>query len=109
MGEWTELERTLEGLLAAGNVEVHEDGEWLPEFTDLRCELRATGKAPMIHLWSGERNLVRRILRVAECAPGLRFHPMTDVLLRYLAPEVQVTRVGLNEGWRHKVQVIFRM
>jgi hypothetical protein len=42
-------------------------------------------------------------------APGLRFHPMTDVLLRYLAPEVQVTRVGLNEGWRHKVQVIFRM
>lgn len=70
MGEWTELERTLEGLLAAGNVEVHEDGEWLPEFTGLRYELRAAGKAPLIHLWSGERNLVRRILRVAECSPG---------------------------------------
>lgn len=237
MGEWTELERTLEGLLAADNVEVHEDGEWLPEFTGVRYELRAAGTAPLIHLWSGERNLVRRILRVAECspgqaerrraaaeelhhtlyraaaerwletklftgptcldaqldtrhlysqvpalsagdrgvidllgvtragrlvvielkasedlqlplqaldywlrvrrhhaqgdfprygyftgveldprpplmwlvAPGLRFHAMTDVLLRYLAPEVQVTRVGLNEGWRHKVQVIFRM
>ena len=71
IGEWTELEQALEGLLAAGNVEVYEDGEWLPEFTGLRYELRAERKAPpLIHLWSGERNLVRRILRVAECSAG---------------------------------------
>lgn len=42
-------------------------------------------------------------------APGFQFHPSTDVVLRYLAPEIQVTRIGLNEGWRKGVQVIFRM
>lgn len=42
-------------------------------------------------------------------APGFQFHPSTDVVLRYLSPEMQVTRIGLNEGWRRGVQVIFRM
>ena len=42
-------------------------------------------------------------------APGLRFHPATDILLRYLAPEIQVTRIGLNENWRRGLRVIFRM
>lgn len=42
-------------------------------------------------------------------APGLRFHPATDVLLRYLSPEIQVTRIGLNENWRRGLRVIFRM
>jgi len=30
-------------------------------------------------------------------APALRFHPATHELLRYLAPEVEVVRVGLAE------------
>jgi hypothetical protein len=41
-------------------------------------------------------------------APGFRFHPATEVVLRYLSPEIQLTRVGLNENWRAGVQVIFR-
>ena len=41
-------------------------------------------------------------------APGFRFHPATDVILRYLSPEVEVTRVGLNENWRSGLRVIFR-
>lgn len=41
-------------------------------------------------------------------APGFRFHPATEVVLRYLSPEIQLTRVGLNESWRAGVQVIFR-
>lgn len=42
-------------------------------------------------------------------APGFQFHPSSDAVLRYLAPEIQVTRIGLNEGWRRGLQVIFRM
>jgi hypothetical protein len=41
-------------------------------------------------------------------APGLRFHSASDTLLRYLSPEIQVTRIGLNENWRRGVKVIFR-
>lgn len=41
-------------------------------------------------------------------APGFRFHPATEVILRYLSPEIEVTRVGLNENWRAGIQVIYR-
>ncbi len=42
-------------------------------------------------------------------APGFQFHPSTDTVLRYVSKEIEVTRIGLNEGWRRGVQVIFRM
>ncbi len=41
-------------------------------------------------------------------APGLRFHPSTDTLLRFLSCEMEVTRVGLAEDWRRGLRVIFR-
>jgi len=41
-------------------------------------------------------------------APGLRFHASTETLLRYLSPEIQVTRIGLSENWRHGLKVVFR-
>jgi hypothetical protein len=41
-------------------------------------------------------------------APGLRFHPVTRMLLRYLSPEIPVCRIGLNEDWRHGLRVIER-
>ncbi len=41
-------------------------------------------------------------------APGFRFHPSTDILLRYLSPELEMARVGLNENWREGVKVVFR-
>jgi hypothetical protein len=30
-------------------------------------------------------------------APGLRFDPATETLLKYLSSEIQITRIGLNE------------
>jgi hypothetical protein len=41
-------------------------------------------------------------------APELRFHPSTDVLLRYLCPEMEVVRVGLAESWRRGLRVVHR-
>jgi hypothetical protein len=41
-------------------------------------------------------------------APGFQFHPATEIILRYLSPQIEVTRVGLNENWRAGFQVIFR-
>lgn len=41
-------------------------------------------------------------------APALRFHPSTDILQRYLSPEMEVIRVGLAESWRRGLRVMFR-
>jgi hypothetical protein len=41
-------------------------------------------------------------------APGLRFHPATRVLMRYLAVELPICQVGLNEDWRRGLRVIER-
>jgi hypothetical protein len=41
-------------------------------------------------------------------APALRFHPSTDELLKYLAPDLEVVRVGLAESWRRGLRVVMR-
>jgi hypothetical protein len=41
-------------------------------------------------------------------APALRFHPATDVLLRSLAPELEVVRGGFAEDWRSGLRVVLR-
>ena len=41
-------------------------------------------------------------------APALRFHPSTDVLLRYFSPEIEFVRVGLAETWRRGLRVVMR-
>jgi len=62
--DWSELGRTLREFSASGVIEISEDGEWLAELTDLQFEVHLEGKNPLIHLWSEERNLTRRLLRV---------------------------------------------
>ena len=66
MNDWAELDSALSAMAASGSAEVREDGEWLSELAALHCELRSEGKNPLVHLWSGERNLTRRVLRVRE-------------------------------------------
>jgi hypothetical protein len=41
-------------------------------------------------------------------APALHVHPATDVLLRYLSPEIEWELVGIDESWREAVKVVFR-
>lgn len=56
----------LDRLLAAGHVEVHENGAWLATVEDFRYELRQQGDVLLLHLWSAESNVVRRVLRIEE-------------------------------------------
>jgi hypothetical protein len=39
-------------------------------------------------------------------APALRVHPTTDVLLRYLSPQINWTLVQVDERWRDGVRVV---
>ena len=41
-------------------------------------------------------------------APGFRFHPAIDIVLRYLSPEIEVSRIALAENWRRGLRVMFR-
>ena len=41
-------------------------------------------------------------------APAFHVHPATDVLLRYIAPEIEWEFVGIDERWREGVKVVFR-
>ena len=41
-------------------------------------------------------------------SPALRFHPATDDLLQYLAPNLELVRVGLAENWRRGLRVVMR-
>jgi hypothetical protein len=66
MNDWAELDRALHAIAASGRAEVREDGEWLAEFSTLQCELHHESRSPLVRLWSGERNLTRRILKIRE-------------------------------------------
>lgn len=41
-------------------------------------------------------------------APALRWHPQTEIVGRWISPEVPWTRIGINEEWRHGIQVVYR-
>ena len=66
MNDFAELDRALSEIAASGAAEVREDGRWLADLSGLHCEFREDGKNPLVHLWSDDRNLTRRVLRVKE-------------------------------------------
>ncbi len=46
--------------------------------------------------------------RLYLVAPAFRFHSSLETLLRYFDPAIEVIRVGINQGWRDGVQVLYR-
>ncbi len=64
------VSEALDRLLATGRVEVRENGAWLAAIEDFRYELRQQGDVLLLHLWSAERNVVRRVLRIDDGGPG---------------------------------------
>lgn len=41
-------------------------------------------------------------------APALRIHSTTEIVLRYISPDVDWTLIALDERWREKIRVVFR-
>ena len=88
-------------------MEVRENGGRVAPLSALSWEIRGSGQKPLLHLWSEQYNLTRRIL-VSPIIPALRFHPSTDIVLRYLTREIEVVRVGAAESWRRGLRVVLR-
>lgn len=47
--------------------------------------------------------------RLLLIAPALEFHPSSEAILRFFAPEIEVERIGLAVGWRTRLDVMFRL
>lgn len=47
--------------------------------------------------------------RLLLVAPALDFHPKTEVILRFFAPQIEVERIGLAADWRAQLEVMFRL
>jgi hypothetical protein len=62
----SEILGALATLAAAGPVEVRENGARVAQLADFQYEARAQGSATLLHLWSAERTLARRVVRIAE-------------------------------------------
>ena len=71
------------------------------EWHHTRGEFSRFGYFPGLEL-SAEKPLLYLV------APALHVHPATDILLRYLSPEIDWEFVGIDERWREGVKVVFR-
>ena len=61
-----ELEANLREFAASGPVEVRENGKRLASLAALSWEVRNAGEKPLLHLWSEQHNLTRRILSITD-------------------------------------------
>jgi hypothetical protein len=67
----SEIEQSLAALVAAGPVEVRENGVRLASLASFQYEIKMQGRGTLLHLWSEDRTLARRVLRITEQEPSL--------------------------------------
>src|SRR5579862_1853472 len=63
------VNEALQRLLASGRVKVQENGSWLASLENFHYELREKAGAVLLHLWSQESTLVRRVIGIDADAP----------------------------------------
>jgi hypothetical protein len=62
----SELEANLRELAAAGPVELRENGARVAPLSTLSWEVRGNSAKPLLHLWSAQHNLTRRVLAITD-------------------------------------------
>ena len=55
------------------------------------------------------RQIGRNAPRVFLVSPSLHFHPTSEAILQWLPPACEITRVGINAGWRQRTDAVLRM
>jgi hypothetical protein len=61
-----ELQACLKEFTAEGAIEIRENGGRLAPFSGLRWEVRGAAEKPLLHLWSENHNLTRRVLAITD-------------------------------------------
>ncbi len=101
---------TREGRLAVVELKADEDIHLPLQGLDYWARVEwhhGRGEFPRFGYFEG-RELSEESPLIFLVAPALHVHPATDVLLRYVAPEIEWEFVGIDERWREGVKVVFR-
>jgi hypothetical protein len=101
---------THEGRLAVVELKADEDIHLPLQGLDYWSRVewhRSRGEFPRFGYFA-DRELSGDKPRLYLVAPALHVHPATDILLRYLSPEIEWEFVGIDERWREGVKVVFR-
>jgi hypothetical protein len=101
---------TRQGRLAVVELKVDEDIHLPLQGLDYWSRVQwhhARGEFPLFGYFRG-RELTAEAPLLFLVAPALHVHPATDVLLRYISPEIEWAFVGIDERWREGVKVVFR-
>lgn len=61
-----ELQASLQEFVSSGIVEVRESGGRAAPFSGMSWEVRGSGEKPLLHLWSEQFNLTRRVLAITD-------------------------------------------
>jgi len=61
-----ELQASLQEFVASGVVEVRENGGRVASFSGMSWEVRGSGEKPLLHLWSEQFQLTRRVLAITD-------------------------------------------
>jgi hypothetical protein len=61
-----EQQTSLREFTASGVVEVRENGGRVAPFSGMSWEVRGNGEKPLLHLWSDQFNLTRRVLAITD-------------------------------------------
>jgi hypothetical protein len=61
-----ELSANLQEFTASGILEVRENGCRVASFSGMSWEVRGNGQKPLLHLWSEQFNLTRRVLAITD-------------------------------------------
>ena len=101
---------TREGRLAVVELKADEDIHLPLQGLDYWSRVEwhhARGEFPRFGYFGGQELSAKKPL-LFLVAPALHVHPATDVLLRYISPEIEWTFVGIDERWREGVRGVFR-
>jgi hypothetical protein len=60
------LPASLQEFTASGVVELRENGGSVTPFSGMSWEVRGSGEKPLLHLWSEQFNLTRRVLAITD-------------------------------------------
>jgi hypothetical protein len=61
-----ELQASLKEFTSSGAIEVRENGGRLASFSGMSWEVRGSREKPLLHLWSEQFNLTRRVLAITD-------------------------------------------
>lgn len=104
------LSATRDGRLAVVELKADEDIHLPLQGLDYWSRVEwhhARGEFPRFGYFGGEELSPDKPL-LFLVAPAFHIHPATDVLLRYISPEIEWEFVAVDEHWREGVRVVFR-